>query len=105
MSKVKFSLDPKPTFIAPVPIPLHGGGSVEVKFTFKHMPKDDLDAFLKGVGELSDREAIMAVAAGWELDDAFNDENVQRLLQNYLGAGPAVVRVYMEQITQARLGN
>ncbi|END0094503.1 phage tail assembly chaperone [Pseudomonas aeruginosa] len=105
MSKVKFSLDPKPTFIAPVPIPLHGGGSVEVKFTFKHMPKGDLDAFLKGVGELSDREAIMAVAAGWELDDAFNDENVQRLLQNYLGAGPTVVRVYMEQITQARLGN
>lgn len=43
MSKVKFVLDPAPTFKATVNIPVHGGETAPVVFEFKHRDREALE--------------------------------------------------------------
>lgn len=105
MSKVKFKLDPNPTFSAKVALPVHGGATVEVGFTFRHKTGDQLDEFLKTVADRSVVESMLEVVAGWELDDELNAENMERLVQNYQGASRAISAAYIEELTQARRGN
>lgn len=101
----KFKLDPNPTFDAPVPVPVHGKGTHNVRFTFKHMSKDQLADVSASAKDMTEVESIKAVALGWELDDEFNDENIQKLIQNYQGAGSAIISTYLSEIRQARMGN
>ena len=101
----KLALVANPTFKAKVPIPVAGGVAVEVEFTFKHRTKTALDEFIKSRADKSDAESFMAMVEGWELEDAFNAENVEVLLQNYIGTALATYRVYVDQLVQAKLGN
>lgn len=101
----KFKLVVSPTFKAKVGIPVAGGDPVEVEFVFKHRTKTALDEFIKSRAEKSDAESFMAMVEGWELEDAFNAENIELLLQNYIGAALATYRVYIDQLVQARTKN
>ncbi len=101
----KFQLDPKPTFSAPVNIPLHGGGSTDVKFTFKHKNAKDLDIFITGTAETSKLDATMEMCSGWELTDEWNELNVEKLLNNYIGAFGAIVAVYLDELRQFKIKN
>ncbi|WP_236233693.1 phage tail assembly chaperone [Pseudomonas tohonis] len=103
----KFVLDPAPTFKAPVEIPVHGGNATPVVFEFKHRSRDEMLKLSDRAngGELNELDSVLEVAVGWELDDPFNAESIEKLLQNYQGAGHAVIRKYLEEIRQARLGN
>lgn len=101
----KFSLDPNPTFQATVEIPLPGGEKAPVKFTFKHRDRDGLRAFMDGTPDKDAADVVLEAAAGWDLDDEFNAENVKRLVTNYLGAGRAVYEAYVVELAQVRLGN
>ncbi len=47
----------------------------------------------------------MDIVCGWELTDPFDEENVTKLLQNYLGSGNAIFLTYLRENGQARLGN
>lgn len=100
-----FKLDPAPTFDAEVAIPVHGGKEVNVKFTFKHRNREQLDEFFKDVVGKTDVETVKDVATGWGLSDEFSDENIGKLCSNYLGAGFAIAQAYLSEIRQARLGN
>jgi hypothetical protein len=104
MSK-KFKLDPNPTFDAAVQVPVHGKGTESVRFTFKHMTKDELAEVSASAKDMTEVESIKAVTVGWELEDEFNDENILRLIQNYQGAGKAIISTYLDEIRQARMGN
>ena len=101
----KLSLSAAPTFKAPVPIPVPGGDPVPVEFTFKHRTRDAALAWLEASRDAKDVDAVLDLAAGWELDDAFNAENIERLLQNYAGAGVAIVNAYLEELRGARSKN
>lgn len=101
----KFKLEAAPTFDAVVDIPVHGAEPAKVKFTFRHRTRDELDAFYKAAGERTVDESVLAVVAGWELDDELNAESVAKLTQNYMGAGPAITNAYINAMLQARLGN
>lgn len=105
MSKVKFVLDPAPTFKAVVDIPLHGGETAPVIFEFKHRTRDELEEFSKGVGERSVEDTVLDAAVGWELDDPFNKESVAKLCANYMGAPNAIATTYYRELYQRRLGN
>lgn len=105
MSKVKFVLDPAPTFKATVDIPVHGGEPAPVGFVFKHRTRDELDEFFKSISQLSVEESVLECVVGWDLDDEFNAENVARLCQNYLGAPGAISQAYATELFQRRLGN
>ncbi|SER52324.1 MULTISPECIES: phage tail assembly chaperone [Pseudomonas] len=102
MSKVLFKLDPNPTFDALVAIPVPGGSKADVKFTFKHRSKTELEDFLSTNKDMDDTTLVKSIADGWELDDEFNDENIGRLLNNYIGAGSAIYVKYLEELYQAK---
>lgn len=100
-----FKLIPDPTFKAQVQIPVHGGQTVPVEFTFKHRTRDQLDEFFKGVGERSVEDSILDAAVGWSLDDEFTAENIKLLCENYMGAPAAIASTYTKELMQNRQGN
>lgn len=103
----KLTLTQKPTFEAPVKIPVPGGKDVSVKFTFKSRTKEGFKEFFDDAKteERQDADVVMDIASGWELEDAWDRENVATLLENYLGAGRAIISTYIAEQTGARQGN
>lgn len=101
----KLRLVAHPTFKAAVDIPVPGTGPVPVVFEFKHRTKDGLVEFIRSADGLPDEQTVLAVASGWDMDEAFTAENVVTFLQNYLGAARAIVEAYMRELAQAKLGN
>ncbi len=108
------SLKANPTFTAKVGIPIAGGKTETVKFTFKHRTRSEFDAFTasmrprdgdESTGLERDVEYVIAVASGWELADEFNKDNVEVLLQNYYGAAAAIATAYTRELIAAKAGN
>ena len=104
MSK-KFSLAVAPTFKRNVPIPVPGSRAIDVEFTFKHKTRDEFKKFLDEIEGREDVDLIMEIASGWGLEDAFDEENIDTLIQNYLGSARAIVETYIGELTSARKGN
>ena len=102
---IQFKLVPEPVFNAKVPIPVHGGKIVAVEFGFRHRTRDELTKFLKDIEKMDDVSAVMSVAVGWELEDSFTEENVSKMLQNYMGSGKAIASKYIDELTAAKVGN
>jgi hypothetical protein len=98
-------LKPDPTFFAKVSIPVPGAKPASVKFQFRHKTKDQAEQWRQSVDGRDDVELILDIACGWDLAEPFDEENVGFLVQNYIGAGIAVVRTYLEELAGARLGN
>lgn len=105
MAKPKFTLVPSPTFKALVSIPVPGGKSVDIEFTFKHRPREDFKAFMENMEARDDVDLLLDVVSGWDLDDAFDAENLGKLVENYLGSGHAIVEKYISEMTRVRVKN
>lgn len=101
----KFSLVPAPTFKATVAIQVPGGKPVDVEFTFKHRDRENFKEFVDGLEGRPDVDILMDIASGWELEDAFDEKNLEKLTSNYLGAGRAVLQAYINELTAARAKN
>lgn len=101
----KLKLDPNPTFDWAVSIPVPGADPVPVRFTFKHRSREAVLKWFDEAKDKNDVDTVMDVAVGWELDDEFNRENVERLCTNYGGAGAAVLNAYLVELRGAREKN
>ncbi len=105
----KLSLNPHPVFKAKVPIPVAGSEPAEVMFTFKYRTRSELREYSKAIAELADDANEVSTfrdfVVGWDLDDAFTDENIARLLDVYPGASGAVSLVYLRESAGVRRGN
>jgi len=101
----KLALKANPTFKAKVGIPVAGGESIDVEFTFKHRTREVLDAFVSSNGERTDSETFLAMVEGWDLDESFTAETANVLLENYIGASFAAFRVYIEELTKSKAKN
>jgi len=101
----KLALKANPTFLAKVGIPVAGGASVDVLFTFKHRTKTELVEFVSTRQDKSDQETFLEMVTGWDLEDAFTPENVKELLENYIGAALAVYEAYKTELIKAKAGN
>lgn len=110
----KLKLVAEPTFIAKVGIPVAGGPPVDVLMTFKHRTRKQWDEWIAAAKASAADEAVvlddevksfMDVVVGWDLEEAFNAENVALLLQNYYGAGHAAVRVYSAELWNNNIKN
>lgn len=101
----KLKLQPSPTFKAKASIPVPGGNPIDLEFTFKHRNRDDLDTFLKTAMDLQDAALVMAVAEGWELEDAFSADNINTLAQNYITAPQIIFNTYLSELIKAREKN
>lgn len=106
MAKVKLSLLASPTFKAVVNIPVAGKKAGEpVEFTFKARNKSAFKDFIEGMGKREDLDVILDIACGWELEDPFDKEHVEIMLEGYIGSALAIIQTYIAELTGARLGN
>ena len=105
MAKTKFSLAAAPTFKARVLVPVPGKSAEPVEFTFKGRTREQFKDFVESLKDREDADVILDIASGWELEDAFDKDNIELLTENYLGAARAIIEKYLSELTQARLGN
>jgi hypothetical protein len=104
MAKLKLTADP--TFRAKVPVPIPGAGTADVEFTFKHRTNKELQAYIEAIeSDQPDTKIVMDVASGWDLDDTYTAENVEKLCESYAGAGLAVFQTYVRELRGARAKN
>jgi hypothetical protein len=101
----KLSLVAKPTFTAKVQIPVAGDKAATVQFTFKGRTREAFKAFMESLTDREDVDVILDMCSGWDLEDAFDKENIELLNQNYLGAARAIIDVYLSELTAARAKN
>lgn len=102
----KFDLKAKPTFKCMVGIPIPGARApIDVEFTFKAKTRDEFKEFVDSLRGREDVDVVMEIASGWDLEDAFNAENVAELIQNYIGSARAIMDKYIAELTAARVGN
>ena len=104
--KIKFTLNPQPTFKKEVKMPIPGAGFVDVEFTFKHRSKSEFKEFMELAKDQDDDTAlVMDVASGWELQEPFDKEHVEKLVDSYVGAARAIFTTYVDELIKARVGN
>jgi hypothetical protein len=101
---VKFTLTPNPTFKAPVEIPMPDGRVAKPVFEFKHRTKDALDSLVKNT-KIKDPDLLKEILTGWDLDDEFNDANIEALCSNFVMAPRAILNVYITALVEGRRGN
>ncbi|OCL25954.1 phage tail assembly chaperone [Gilliamella sp. wkB171] len=101
----KFKLIADPIFKCKVLIARPGQEDGSVEFTFKHYPVNELAKFedeLKNNGII---DFIMKIVAGWSLNDEFNQDNMQILLNNYPSASQAITTTYYKELFGQREKN
>lgn len=105
----RLKLNPEPTFKAKVGIPVPGGRSADVEFTFTYRGKAELSKWHDEVQDLpkdaSEATLLRTFVVGWDLDDEFGDDNIRRLCDAYPGAAAAAMDVYLRESWGARRGN
>jgi Domain of unknown function (DUF1789). len=101
----KFTLAIAPTFKREVSIPVPGERSATIPFTFKHKTRDELKDFIASLEGREDLDVVMEVASGWGIEEAFEEDNVAILLQNYPGSALAIINTYLTEVSGARKGN
>jgi len=124
MSK-KFKIKQNPTFKAKVVIPVVGGEGVETEFEFKYLTRKELAAMYDKwsdeakkltfedvtLAELTDQEMklqvmqIKDIVCGWNIEDEFNDENIEGLVNISINIVKAITDVYQKAYVESKLGN
>lgn len=105
MAKVKFSLDPNPTFKGEVKIPVAGDKPGVIEFIFTYRDRDELAAFTEKTQGREDWVNVMDMASGWDLDDPWGEQSVKKLLVKYHGAAMAIYEAYYSELFKGRQGN
>lgn len=104
-----FQLQPKPTFKTDVTIPTFDG-EAKVTFVFNHKGRKELKAFFEkltaGDEPMQDVDAITELVADWVgVDQKYNRENLDLLLDNYPGAAGAIFAAYNKAVVEGRAKN
>lgn len=94
----KLTLDPNPTFSAKVAVPLAGGGTGDVVMTFKHMDRDQLNAWATK-NHASDEQAVLEIATGWDLVDPFDADSLTKLFSKHMRAARAIIDAFLFELT------
>lgn len=103
---VQFKLKADPTFDAKVPVPMPGRNvPYDVLMTFRHRTKQQLAEFVAARADKDDVESVMDMVTGWSLPEPFDAENVELLLEHYIGAALAIYNTYVTELTGARRKN
>lgn len=101
----KLTLTMSPTFAGTVRIPVPGKKAVPVDFTFRARTRDQFQEWLDALSGKDDVDALLDILTGWELEDEFGRESVEKLVQAYPGAARAITEHYIREQVGARSGN
>lgn len=102
----KLTLTPDPTFVVKVDIPVPGKGDAPVAFTFIYRTEAERKEWQKNLPpEMADADAILSIASGWDLDDAFTAENIARFCDCYPAGITRVTERYIRELKGVRAKN
>jgi hypothetical protein len=101
----KLSLNPSPTFKAKAPIHVPGGRKAEIEFIYKYRDADEFKEFTETLEGRKDIEILMDIASGWDLDEPFDEKNVEKMAKNYLGSARSALETYLNELMGARAKN
>lgn len=129
MSKIKLGARPK-SFSRVVKFPMHDGTTGRIEVTFKYRTRSEFGEFIDSLvtaakaqgltdsdasdfsmGEFMTKQAganasyLMQVMEAWDLDEPFNQANVQQLADELPGAAMAIMETYRAACAEGRLGN
>ncbi len=102
MSEI-FRIEPAPTFVHPVALPVPGGLPVTVRFRFRHM---DGDAFFAMLAESREQKEpadafLLRFVDGWEgenINAPFSAEALGKLVKNYPKAAKAIFAAFEAEL-------
>jgi hypothetical protein len=77
MAKAKFSLTASPTFKSTVDIPIPGGRSAQIEFTFKGRTRDEFEEFMTALKDEKPDDLVLQIATGWDLDEPFGQAHTE----------------------------
>lgn len=109
----KLTLTRQPTFAATVKVPVLGGGTEPVEFTFKAKRKTEFSEWLESLADKpkegkearKDEEIVLDIASGWDLEEKFDKKNLVELFELYPGSARAIVAAYINEYAGAKSGN
>ena len=78
---------------------------MQIRLIFKHRTKDEVAEFMKTRADTEDVDSIMDMAAGWDLEDPFNAENIGVMCQNYVTAPIEIYKKYIDELVKAKAKN
>lgn len=98
-------LTPNPTWVGKVSIPTPEG-FLELELEFKHRARSEIQGFFEAMKEKNAAQGVMSCAIGWKnVEEPWNEENVGKFLDNYFAADRIIIKEYVDQLTQQRVGN
>ena len=103
MAKLNFTT--APTFAMKVAIPVPGKKAVDVEFTFKGRNREEFREYLDASSSKEDVDALMDTVTGWELENEFCREEVERMMLFYPASPRAIIQRYISELSGVRLGN
>ena len=103
MAKLNFTT--APTFALKVAIPVPGKKAVDVEFTFKGRNREEFREYLDASSSKEDIDALMDTITGWDLENEFSREEVERMMLFYPASPRAIIQRYISELSGVRLGN
>lgn len=101
-----FNIDPTPTFVTPVALPVPGGAPVLVNFRFRHMDNDAFWAMLADSKAKKEPavEFLARFVDGWEgesINAPFSLEALGKLVKNYPKAAKVIFATFEAELIGA----
>ncbi len=128
-NKIKLGARPK-SFTRVIKFPMHDGTTGRIEVTYKYRTRSEFGEFVDGLvdaakargiseadaadfsmGDFMSKQAganasyLMQVMESWDLDEPFNQSNVQQLADELPGAAMAIMETYRAACAEGRLGN
>ncbi len=101
-----FTIEPNPTFVVPVSLPVPGKPAVVVPFRFRHMDNDAYWAMLAESREKKEAapEFLARFVDGWEgenINAPFSAEALGKLVRNYPKSAKAIFSAFEAELIGA----
>ncbi|MBW9332452.1 hypothetical protein FEE59_02890 [Herbaspirillum sp. RU 5E] len=100
-------LQPNPTFILPVDVPVAGEPQpTKIKVTARYHKPDELKALLDENPKMTIDEFVQANVVGWDgVEGAFSEDGLRELLRSYHGLALVIHKAYFNEVYKAAQGN
>lgn len=104
MAKFKLTLGPLPDFILPVKFVMPNGEEYTIRFKVKHRSSEEIQE-IYAREKVTDAQFITELATGWDLEEEFNEENIETLIRYYPGVALALTQNYIKALAGQRAKN
>jgi hypothetical protein len=104
MAKFKLVLGALPDFKLPIEFVMINGEKATITFTAKHRKSKDIQEILQR-DSMSEAEFIKELCVAWDLEEEFNDENIEELCGLFPSSVLSLTNEYMKALAGQRTKN